>query len=493
MYKSRIYAALLTCVVVLCARPARAVDQDFDGLSGLEEFNLGLNDNDRDTDDDGLIDGLEFDKTAILSVNISNPFPSSGDSKRPAITADGQRVFYDSNRIDLVAGDRNNDSDIFAVDLVSGINRLVSTNAAGVQCNRGAWDASVSADGRFVVFASFCTNLVAQPVPAQYVQVYLKDLNTGVVELISKGATGDPGRGHSQSANISRDGRYVVFTSYATNLVLNPSGPSRSDIYLYDRNLAQLRLVSTSPSNARANNHSFNPVFSANGQFIAFDSNASNLVVSDTNQARDAFVYGLADRLTQRVSLTSFGEQQNGHSTFPRLSADGRYVTFTSWAAFSPLDTNSKLDSYLRDRFTGKTELNSLDRNQRSIEQHSIGGDVSSNGRYVVFRSQVRSMTGDALPASRFPPTPSSIPTDVDFFAYSKDRKTGITSLVAKPYRADAGHHFIENLSISDEGVVAFHASGTSDAWVEGERSPGVDIYVAKTNYADRNEDQVAE
>ena len=302
MNTSKIFPALLTCAVALCARPAHAADLDYDGLSAVEELSLGLNDSDRDTDDDGVIDGLEFGKTAILSVNIRNPFPSSGDSKRPSITFDGKQVFYDSNRIDLVAGDRNNDSDIFAVDLVSGINRLVSTNTAGVQCNRGAWDASVSAEGRFMVFSSFCTNLVAQPVPAEYVQVYLKDLNTGMVELISKTASGDPGRGHSQSANISRDGRYVVFTSYATNLVLNPAGPSRSDIYLYDRHLAQLRLVNTSLSNGRANSHSFNPVFSADGQFVAFDSNATNLVVNDTNLARDVFVYRLADRLIERVS-----------------------------------------------------------------------------------------------------------------------------------------------------------------------------------------------
>ncbi len=485
MNKSRILPALLTCAVALCTQPAQAVDEDFDGLSALEEFNLGLNDNDRDTDDDGLIDGLEFDKTALLSVNIGNPFPSSGDAKRPSITLDGKQVFYDSHRIDLVSGDRNNDSDIFAVDLISGSNRLVSTNAAGVQCNRGAWDASVSAEGRFVVFSSFCTNLVAQPVTAQFVQIYLKDLHTGMVELISKGAAGEPGRGHSQSANISRDGRYVVFTSDATNLVLPPSAQGRSDIYLFDRNAAQMRLVSTSRTNGRADNHSYNPVFSADGQFIAFDSNATNLVANDTNQVRDAFVYGLADRVIQRVSLTSLGEQRNGHSTFPKLSADGRYVTFTSWAPFSRLDTNSKLDSYLRDRLSGKTELISLDQNQRSIEQHSIGGDVSDNGRYVVFRSQVRSMTADALPASRFPPRPSAIPTNADFFAYCRDRETGITTLVAKPYRVDVSDHFIENLSISQDGVVAFHASGIGDAWVEGERSTGVDIYVAKTHYRD--------
>jgi hypothetical protein len=104
----------------------------------------------------------------------------------------------------------------------------------------------------------------------------------------------------------------------------------------------------------------------------------------------------------------------------------------------------------------------------------------------VVFRSQVRSMTADALPISRFPPTPASIPSNVEFFAYSKNRLTGAITLIAKPFNVNGTDHFIENLSISDDGVVVFHASGSNDAWVEGERSAGVDIYVAKTDFMDR-------
>lgn len=94
MNTSKLFPALLTCAVALCAHPAHAAKLDYDGLSAEEALSLGLNDSDRDTNDAGVIDGLEFDKTAILSVNIRNPFPSSGESKRPSITFDGKQVFY---------------------------------------------------------------------------------------------------------------------------------------------------------------------------------------------------------------------------------------------------------------------------------------------------------------------------------------------------------------------------------------------------------------
>ncbi len=485
MKTMRVKAILLGAAIWLTFGTAHAVDQDYDGLSSIREFELGLNDEDRDSNDDGLIDGLAFGGTALLSVNLQNPIAAPGHSKAPAITADGARVFYESNRGDLVASDRNGESDIFAVDIVTGHTQIVSTNVAGVQCDHGAWNPSTTGNGVQIVFQAVCSNLVTTPVPSPYTQVYLKDLLTGAVELISKRPDGVSGIGPSSAAMISRDGRYVVFSSFANELVPTPTGPSRSDIYLYDRMTAQMRLVSKAVNGTRANGNSYNPVFSKDGEFVAFDSLASNLVTNDTNSSRDVFVYAIATGVLQRVSVDSNGVQRSGHSTYPRLSADGRYVAFTSWAAFSPPDTNQKLDTYFYDRVTRKIELVSLDRFGRSIEQHSIGGHVSDNGRYVVIRSQVRSMTADILPPSRYPPTPSSIPTDVDFFAYVRDRLTGQVTLIAKPFNMTGRDHFIEDLDVSDEGGVAFHASGTLDAWVEGEYSTGVDIYVAKTPFAD--------
>ena len=478
--------SLSTCTFFLISPSLHAVDADFDGIPENQETIIGTSDTNRDSDADGLIDGLEFAYNAILSVNTSNPWMSSGDSQHPAISNDGSKVVFASKKTTLVTGKYDTGEDIYLVDVATGEQQLVSQSKDGVACEENSWDPEISADGRFVVFSSFCTTLLDTPITTNKVQVYLKDIQTGTVELISKNLDDLPGTGHSQFATISKDGRYIAFSSFTPNLISTPVGNYYSDIYIFDQQTQTISLATKSINGEhRSNRYNYNPEFSANGAFVTFDSSASDLVASDNNGVRDVFVYELATGNIELISQDTLGTQYNGPSTHPRLSEDGRYAVFTSWSNFSPEDVNGKLDVYLRDRLEGTTELISLDSNGISVKQHSIASQVSRSGRYVYFRSQVRSMTDDELPPPAYPPTTENIPTNVDFFSYVKDRHTGEMTLITKPFDSNALGGFVEHISLANNGIMAFHAKGSDNSWVENENSPGKDIYITKTGILD--------
>lgn len=461
-----------------------AQDADWDGLNAADEAALGWSDNNRDSDSDGVIDGLEGGHNVLMSVNINAPASTNSDSKHIDISDDGRLVSYYSDNPVLVAGDQNGTDDVFLTDVVTGQTTLVSAHQDGTQCDASAWNPHINGDGRYVVFSSFCTNLTDSYVSGQYVQVYVKDMQTGVVELISKTPIGTPASGHSQYPEISRDGRYVAFSSTASNLVASPSGNYANDVYLYDRLTGDMKLASLSLIGTHSNGNSVNPEFSQDGRFLTYNSTASNLVIGDTNNASDVFVYELATGTTERVSVDSNGMQGSGWSTYPSLSADGRFVVFNSWNQFDPADTNNKLDAYLHDRLTGITELISVDTNGSTVSQHSIANSVSANGRYVFFRSQVRSLTFDTLPPSQYPPTTYDIPLNVDFFAYVRDRELGMTTLLTRPLNNMSQAAFVEEIAVSESGVAVFHAKGGIDSWVEYDPSSGFDVFITKAPFS---------
>ncbi|MGQ9518228.1 MAG: TolB family protein, partial [Anaerolineae bacterium] len=152
-----------------------------------------------------------------------------------------------------------------------------------------------------------------------------------VIERISVASDGTQGNSDSMDNAVSEDGRYVAFSSLADNLVAGDTN-STADIFLRDRLTGTTVLISMAIGGGPANQASHNPDISADGQVIAFDSLASNLVADDTNGTWDVFVRDLAAGQTRRVSVSNAGAEGNGESTAPAISSDGRYVAFTSWA-----------------------------------------------------------------------------------------------------------------------------------------------------------------
>lgn len=198
---------------------------------------------------------------------------------------------------------------------------------------------------------------------------------------------GGEGDGPSIDGAISADGRYVAFASAASNLVPD-DGNGLQDIFLHDRETGDTFRVSVGPAGEEPNGFSESPDISADGRFVAFHSTADNLVPYDTNMETDVFLYDRQEGTVERVSLTSDDVQAAGASYDPALSADGRFVVFHSSAInLDPADTDPATDVYIRDRHTGKTALVSVDAAGNQAAGYAGSAAVSADGNIVVFGS----------------------------------------------------------------------------------------------------------
>ncbi len=209
---------------------------------------------------------------------------------------------------------------------------VVSAAPDGANANNSSYGGvSVSADGRYVAFESDASNLVAGDTNA-LTDVFVRDMSTGTVVLASVSSDEVQGNSDSSSPSVSADGRYVAFESGATNLV---AGDTNSTMDVFVRDLTSTTTVRVSVDSdevVEGNNSSFDASISADGRFVAFESYATNLVAGDTNGTYDVFTRDLTATTTVRVSVNSLGVQGNFGSFDPSISADGRYVGFSSAA-----------------------------------------------------------------------------------------------------------------------------------------------------------------
>ncbi len=271
----------------------------------------------------------------------------------------------------------------------------VSVATGGAQATGTSFTGAISADGRFVAFYSDAINLVSGDTNAAF-DVFVHDRQTGTTERVSVATGGVQAiGGDSYAPSISADGRFVAFYSLATNLV---SGDTNAafDVFVHDRQTGTTERVSVATGGAEANNTSLYPVISADGRFVAFWSDATNLVSGDTNAAYDVFVHDRQTGTTERVSVATGGGQATGGSYSPSISADGRFVAFYSLATnLVGSDTNGKADVFVHDRQTGTTERVSVATNGAQ----ATGGDsanpaISADGRFVAFESDATNLIG---------------------------------------------------------------------------------------------------
>jgi Ca2+-binding RTX toxin-like protein len=321
---------------------------------------------------------------------------SNSSSFNVQISANGRYVVFDSYASNLVAGDSNGYLDIFVKDLQSGAIQRVSTDAAGGQGNSSSLNARFSADGRYVLFESYASNLVAGDSNGQ-LDIFVKDLQSGAIQRVSSDAAGVQGNGQSQSAQFSADGRSVLFESYASNLVAGDSN-SYGDIFVKDLQSGAIQRVSTDAAGVQGNNHSDNAEFSADGRYVVFESVASNLVAGDSNGAYDVFVKDLQSGAIVRVSTDAAGAQGNGQSYKARFSADGRSVVFTSDTSnLVAGDSNSVSDVFVKDLQSGAIERVSSDAAGVQGNGSSYHAGFSADGRSVVFESAANNLVaGDS-------------------------------------------------------------------------------------------------
>jgi Tol biopolymer transport system component len=273
-------------------------------------------------------------------------------SSFPSISADGRYVAFESGATNLIPNDTNGLSDVFVHDRIMGETIRISVASDGTEGNYGAFYSNISADGHYVAFSSDSTNLVANDTNERP-DVFVHDLTIGETLLISVASDGTQADHSSTHPSISADGRYVAFQSYATNLVPKPwIWPGIPDIFVHDRLTGDTTLVSLASDGTWANWTSTNPSISADGRYVTFESEATNLVPNDTNAYVDVFVHDRTTSETTLVSLASDGTQANRTSTYPSISADGRYVAFQSEAGnLVPNDTNNYVDVFVHDRY----------------------------------------------------------------------------------------------------------------------------------------------
>src|SRR5882672_8840128 len=240
-----------------------------------------------------------------------------------------------------------------------GVTTLVSVQSSGALSNNHSYQAMISADGNTVAFYSFANNLVPGDTNG-FADVFVHDLQTGSTTRVSVDSSGVQGNGACQEVAISADGHYVVFNSDATNLVANDTNGVR-DVFLRDRQAGTTERVSIGSAGIEGDQLSLGGVaVSDNGRYVAFASNATNLVPGDTNGTADVFIRDRMLSTTLRASVDSAGAQGGGWSYYPSLSSSGRVCAFQSAATFDPADTNGSDDVYVRDLTTGITSLASV-------------------------------------------------------------------------------------------------------------------------------------
>lgn len=346
---------------------------------------------------------------------------SNGQARAAAVSADGRFVAFESDASDLVPNDTNGDSDVFVRDRDSGVLERVSTTAAGSEAKGDSFCPTLSADGRWVAFLSRASNLAPGGAnPLARAMVYLHDRRDGSTVRISTAADGGVPDLDSECPSISDDGQRIAFASGARNLLATPSNEAR-DVYVHDRATRVTSRVSTSATGGDPNENSIAPAISGDGRFVVFQSWATDLLPeARLPMSRRAFadatphVYlrDLESGETELVSVARAHPLQapDGRSFTPGISDDGRYVAFRTTASNLATTSDGELEHIVvRDRLTGKTwDASPIDPLQSDCARDgqpfpctagSKGPPVlSGDGRFVAFAS--RSLRH--LPANRW-------------------------------------------------------------------------------------------
>jgi len=377
--------------------------------------------------------------TRVVSVDSAG-LQGDNHSWSSSISADGRIVAFYGDASNLVLGDTNDTTDVFVHDLVSGVTTRVSVSSSGMQGSDWSYLPDLSTDGRFVAFESFAPNLVPGDANGQ-ADVFVHDRRTNQTMAASVDSAGLPSDGFSYEAAISGRGRFVAFASTGTNLVPGDTN-GFYDVFVRDVVSGLTVRASVSSAGAQGNARSRNPDLSADGRFVVFQSDATNLVPGDTNDVGDVFVHDLWTGETRRVSVDSSGGQGLTESFEASISADGRFVAFTS-AAFTSAPT-PRLQAMVHDRVTGETRNVSTTPDLLDANRNSWAPALSDDGRFVVFASDASDI----------------VPNDpgINFDVFSYDREGASPTIASYCTSATTSHGC--QPAISGVGVPRNAASG---------------------------------
>ncbi|MCU0753954.1 MAG: hypothetical protein MUE46_02380 [Xanthomonadales bacterium] len=331
--------------------------------------------------------GDPVDPHILVSQNLS--LLGNGDSTEPDATPDGLLVVFTTLATNLLVNDSNGVADIALRDLGAPGSppERISVASDGTPADGPSSRPAISANGRVIAFVSDAGNLVPFDTNGG-TDVFVRDLDAGTTTRVSVRSDGTQAanNGTGVRVDISGDGRFVVFSSIADLVPGDTNGVS--DVFVRDRLFGTTTRISLNTTDGDPNGPSNNPVISADGRFVAFESAATDLVLSDGNSASDVFVRVLPGSRTELVSVNSAGAQGNGASAEPSISADGRFIAFASTATNlgESADSNGLKDVFLRDRMSGTT------RSRVQGDGDSGEPSVSGDGRNFAFTTNATNL-----------------------------------------------------------------------------------------------------
>jgi Tol biopolymer transport system component len=327
--------------------------------------------------------------TDVVDMNANVPYLSFDAIHTLAMTPDGRFIAFVGND----NGTSGTTTAIYLWDGLSDIETLVSGDlSANVPTNSICDLPAISADGQRVAFISSATNLTTNTLTGDF-HAYLCNVAAGVTQLLDADTNGvGVGVSSTTAPALSADGHVVVFDSAK---LLNDNRCLARDVFARDVAAGATDLISARhpalPSQTPDGISSLTPLsVSSNGQFVAFYSDADDLVSNDTNGYRDVFVRDLVLGTNYLVSVNTNGFAGDGFSTAPAISGNGRYVAFTSWADdLAPGDTNRSQNVFVRDLQAGTTTLVSVSPDGITFgNSNSFSPQISMDGRFVLFHSQ---------------------------------------------------------------------------------------------------------
>ncbi|MER3395467.1 MAG: hypothetical protein C4319_01570 [Acidimicrobiia bacterium] len=342
----------------------------------------------------------------------------------------------------------------------------ISQASGGGNTDGNSGEPSVSWNGRFVAFSSLSSNLVTGDTNSKR-DIFVKDRQIGTTVRVSVDSSGTQANDHSRQPAISGNGRYVAFTSAASNLVPGDTN-GVEDVFVKDMQTNITERVSVNSAGDEAIFASGSPKISYDGRYVVFASFANNLAPGDTNGTWDVFVRDRQAGVTKRVSVRPDEVQANGASENPALSFDARYVAFESSATnLDPADTSSFKDIYLKDLLSDTITRVSVPQNPAvSTDNHSYAPTVSADGSRVSFTSFASNLVAGDLPDT----------SDV----FVRDMSAGVTTRVGLSWRGDPVESVAAKDSMSYDGKrVTFHSS--SAVVVPGDNNIFADVFVRDT------------
>lgn len=382
-------------------------------------------------------------------------------SASPLLSADGRFVAFTTLTIDLLPDGGIAATNVFVRDRRAGTTERATVGVGGALPDSDSTGCGLSGNGRFVAFSSTATNLVPGDTNGR-ADIFVRDRTTSTTELVSVGVGGVPANGRSaEVCAISANGRFVAFNSDATNLVAGGTGSGA--LYVRDRRLQTTERVGGGKLPVT---QAWGLSLSADGRFVAFGGDAGLVAGNDTHQL-DVFVYDRRQRRLELASLASDGTFGDASSLWPSISSDGQYVSFHSDASdLVPGDTNHTTDIFVRDRQRARTQRVSVGSNGAQGNNASYGlSQISANGRYVASQSFATNLVAND--------------TNGTWDAFVRDRRSGKTRRVSVASNGAQANGSSPSSSITADGrTVAFYSQ--ADNLVPNDTNGVIDAFVRK-------------